>query len=160
MLWAHNRGYRISESGEITNPNGERIFGYKTKDGYVAISCKIDGKPRSFSAHRLVAYQKYGDQMFDDGIEVRHLDGNPANNSSENIVIGTHSQNMLDIEASNRIQKATKASHKHHNQDRWADIDADRDAGMSYRRIQAKYGIARSTLSFRYSRLALQSIGS
>ena len=45
------------------------------------------------SAHRLAAYQKFGDLIYKDGIECRHVDGNKANFKPDNIILGSHAQN-------------------------------------------------------------------
>lgn len=51
----------------------------------------------NFHHHRLAAYCKYGEELFNENVDVvRHLDGNPINNSWDNIVIGTYSENELD----------------------------------------------------------------
>jgi hypothetical protein len=46
--------------------------------------------------HRLVAYQKYGMNIFNPNFEVRHLDGNIVNNLDDNIILGSHKENMMD----------------------------------------------------------------
>jgi hypothetical protein len=78
--------------------------------GYIYGGIKINGKTTKIYAHRLQAYKKFGDAMFEDGIMVRHLDGNPANNSWDNIEIGTQSDNMMDIDADIRLAKALHAT--------------------------------------------------
>ena len=52
----------------------------------------IDGK--TTKVPRLVAEAFIGKRP--DGMEIRHLDGNPQNNRIENLAYGTHSQNVLD----------------------------------------------------------------
>ncbi len=53
---------------------------------------RVDGKTRK--VHVLVAYAFLGDRPA--GSVVRHLDGNPANNSVGNLAYGTISENVLD----------------------------------------------------------------
>lgn len=95
--------------------------------------------------HRLVAYQKYGDQIFEEGIEVRHLDGNSLNNLDGNIEIGTHSDNMMDIPQEQRRINAGNQSriypHKevldYYNQTR------------SYKKTMEKFGIkSKGTINY------------
>lgn len=40
--------------------------------------------------HRLQAYQKFGDKIYEDGIVVRYLNGDRYDNSYDNIGIGTY----------------------------------------------------------------------
>jgi hypothetical protein len=105
-----NRGYRVSEDGTLTNPKGVRINGRLTNNGYREISFKINGKDTRVAVHRLQAYQKYGERIMEPGIEVRHLNGNRLDNSSKNIAIGTHSDNMRDIPRDIRLANAKYAA--------------------------------------------------
>jgi hypothetical protein len=92
---AFNRGYTVSLEGKVYNKIGKEI-GFVGAGGYFYIGIRINKDNINIPVHRLQAYQKYGEKMFDDGIEVRHLDGNPLNNSWDNILIGNHSDNMMD----------------------------------------------------------------
>ncbi len=51
-------------------------------------------KPKQFTVHRLVAWAFIGKQ--DEGIEVRHINGNGLDNRPENLCYGTKSDNMRD----------------------------------------------------------------
>lgn len=98
---AYNRGYRVAENGDIINPNGKVLSGSirtpNRKYSQLVFTLKIDGKSKHCGVHRLQAYQKYGDKIYDIRVLVRHLDGNPMNNSYNNIVIGSYSDNYYDI---------------------------------------------------------------
>lgn len=106
---AYLKGYRVTEEGVVNGPNKKDI-GYFSKSGYRIINVKVHGKNKNFRAHRLQAYQKYGDKIYEPGTVVRHLDGNPANNHVSNIGIGTHSQNMMDVPKAVRLAKAKHAT--------------------------------------------------
>ena len=106
---AVERGYFVSEEGFAYNKKGEKV-GCKPTKGYLYIRIRIDKVCTNVAVHRLQAYQKYGDLLYQNGIEVRHLDSNVENNSHENIVIGTHQQNMMDIPEQVRVKKALHAS--------------------------------------------------
>jgi len=145
--YAYAKGYRISKEGVLTYK--ERIvegsihmaykeFGYRD-DNHKVIKCKF---------HRLQAYQKYGNKIYEDGMCVRHLDGNPLNNTWDNIEIGTHQENMMDIPREERVKHAIKATK---GMIRWdyKKIRAMHDSGMSYREIIAETGItSKGTLSY------------
>lgn len=152
LLLAHEAGYRVNSDGVILNPRGGIVAGYHRRGGYREFSIKLNGKTLHVSVHRLAAFQKFGDALFTDGIQTRHLDGNPANNSHSNIAIGTATDNHFDKPVETRRRCATTASHCFHNQSRWTAIDADRMAGMSYKQLRAKHGVQLGTLSYRYSK--------
>ena len=50
--------------------------------------------------------------MFEEGIEVRHLNGDKTDNRWENIDIGTHSENMMDQPKEIRVRKSKYAHEK------------------------------------------------
>lgn len=106
---ASSRGYIVTEDGKFLNPNGSEIGRYND-DGYLYSSFRVDKRCIRCYAHRLQAYQKYGDLLYQDGILTRHLNGDSRDNSWVNISIGTHSQNMMDIPEDIRVRKARYAS--------------------------------------------------
>lgn len=105
---ASKRGYVVCEKGTLYNPKGVEI-GYKNEKYYYT-KIRVKGKPIKLKIHRLQAYQKYGGVIYDKGIVVRHKDGDSSNNSWDNILIGTQSENMMDIPKQIRIKRAIKAS--------------------------------------------------
>lgn len=109
LLKAYQKGYRVKD-GIAYNPKGESLSGTLDSSGYIMFS------PTKFDKvfiHRLVAYQKYGDRIFEDGIQVRHKDNNKLNNFEDNILIGNQSQNMMDIPKQQRRINASKQGKKH-----------------------------------------------
>lgn len=104
---AEEAGYRIClVTGNIYGKLGQHLTGSKRKNGYIAISIYIAGltpqKGYQVNQHQLVAYAKYGEQMFEPGIEVRHLDDVGSNNHPSNIVLGTRLDNIMDMPAEKR----------------------------------------------------------
>jgi len=106
LLDAYQKGYRI-RNNIIYNPEGKILSGCLDGKGYTQFK---HNKTTSVHVHRLVAYQKYGDAMFDEGIEVRHLDRNKRNNLGENIAMGTSKDNSQDIPPEVRKRAANIAS--------------------------------------------------
>lgn len=95
-------GYRLDlNTGDFFGKQGYKLSGSIASNGYIVISVHIKGVTTSrgyqIYKHRLIAYAKYGDLIFEPGIEVRHLDNNSFNNHPTNIDIGTRSMNMLDL---------------------------------------------------------------
>ena len=109
LIEAYRRGYRVI-NGDVINWKGNKLKLSKTTNGYFIFNLNLERKPRNIKVHRLVAYQKYGDKIFEEGIQVRHLDNNSENNLDENIGIGTPSQNMQDCPEEDRIERAKNAS--------------------------------------------------
>ncbi len=147
ILEAYKKGYRVKENGVVVSPNG---FEPKPINhcGYLRINMRINGKHSYFRIHRLQAYQKFGDKVFNDGIVVRHLNGNPKDNSKDNISIGSHSDNMMDISVDIRLKKAIHASShiKVHNHE---DIIDYYNSVKSYKQTMNKYNISsKGTLAY------------
>lgn len=68
-----------------------RVLRQQERTGYRAVTLQRDGR-RTFRVHRLVAMAFVGG----DGPVCRHLDGNPLNNSADNLAWGTSSDNSED----------------------------------------------------------------
>lgn len=60
---------------------------------YIATLC-INGKPRSFSLHRLIALQFVPNDDPESKTQVNHIDGNKLNNKTENLEWVTPEENM------------------------------------------------------------------
>lgn len=137
---AKERGYTITPEGVVFNPKGKQIGTY-SKNKYMYFSFRLNGKIVKVYFHRYQAYLKFGNSLYEDGIMVRHLDGDLLNNSVSNIELGTNSDNMLDIPKEKRIQKSANANKKY-SDDLVLEIKADRERGMSYKDLMEKYHIS------------------
>ena len=92
-----NKGRVRTIAHKVIRKNGrphtvkERILKQPCDEwGYPMV--KIGG--HTVKVHRLVANAFLGKK--EDGMEIRHLDGNPKNNNVTNLKYGTHSENMRD----------------------------------------------------------------
>lgn len=88
--------------------------------------------------------------MFQPGVEVRHLDGNPSNARPSNVALGTHKENMMDRSPDARTKTAIAASSARR---RFTDVEvssirSDRSDGLTYRQLGEKYSVSKSTLSY------------
>lgn len=147
LIEAYNRGYRVIE-GVLYNPSKISKKGWIDSRSYYSFSIKINKIKSHFPIHRLVAYQKFGDKMFEPGIQVRHLDGNPLNNLEENIELGTQSQNMMDIPEETR--KAHSILATTYNR-RFTDKEVEQirhyhTSCYSYKKTLRKFNIANKVL--------------
>lgn len=144
---ASKRGYVVSEEGELFNPKG-KIIGVIKTSGYRGSMIRVNGKKTWITNHRLQAFQKYGNKLFEEGIMVRHKDGNPLNNYWENILIGTQSDNMMDVPEQIRIKRAKHATSfwKKHDKDK---IKKFHNSSNSYRETMKEFGItSKGTLHY------------
>ena len=93
--------YEVSASGlarrRVSGSRGIRVLKPKTlKGGYHGYTFYDDsGSMKSVSAHRMVALTWIGPPPFD-GAMVCHKDGNPVNNSVENLYWGSAQDNTRD----------------------------------------------------------------
>jgi hypothetical protein len=117
LLHAYEIGYRCDEQGNVSSKKGI-INPYINSNGYLSFSVKVSPPihhklaSKAVPVHRLQAYQKHGDEIFGENIHVRHLNGNPLDNSYDNILIGSVSENSLDRPKHLRIKNAINASNK------------------------------------------------
>lgn len=109
ILYAIKKGYVIDDEGNVTGIKGFILKLTPNTEGYLTFSIKMDGVKINVYPHRFQAYKQFGEEIFKEGIEVRHLDGNNQNNSKLNISIGTHSDNMMDKAPEVRKEMALKA---------------------------------------------------
>jgi hypothetical protein len=141
------RGYYVDKKGEVYNSNYLKLSLSKSGKGYLSFNIRLnsgENSTRSF-VHRLQAFQKFGEEIFKEGIVVRHLNGDSTDNSYDNIAIGTQSDNVLDVPKENRIKNSSNANKKYDHKA----ILKDREDGLSFSEIMAKHGISsKGTVSF------------
>jgi len=107
----YKKGYRIID-GKIFNPQGKELKVMRDNSGYAKISSYSNGKYKNLFLHKLAAYQKFGELMFQEKIQVRHLDGDRLDFSLENIELGTAMQNRLDMPLEQRKDSAYRSNIK------------------------------------------------
>lgn len=92
-------GYSVGDDGSVWGPGrwgvGSWLQPGTTGDGYQYVSLCTEGFKRSAKVHRLVAYAFLG-QPPQGKTQVRHLDGNPANNAWWNLRWGGQSEQEAD----------------------------------------------------------------
>jgi len=145
---AFAKGYRVDIFGVVTR-NG-RVRKLRLNDsGYYRFTVCMNGGTYPVSVSRLQAFQKFGEALYIEGIEVRHLDNNCINNSAGNIALGTKSQNAMDKTPETRKRVAAIARMYILKHDHAAVRAFYHENGKSYRRTKQHFGITSSgTLHF------------
>lgn len=97
---AAKKGYKVSQCGNFVSglKTAELRLSKQNRKGklYASFNISIGGKSTRCYVHKLQAYQKFGEEMFEVGIVVRHMNDVSLDNSYGNIEIGTQLQNMMD----------------------------------------------------------------
>lgn len=148
-------GYKVYNSKGV-----ERKVGINS-NGYYSYHFSYKKEEALISLHRWVAYYKFGDLIFSKDLEVRHLDGNKLNNSMNNLLMGTRTENSLDIPIEIRKASAIKASKERRvfSDEEVKNIKEDRNKGMSYSELCIKYNTIKSTLSYLFNKALYSNIG-
>lgn len=141
--YAYLKGYRITDIGNIINPKGNIVKGWISKDtGYLAFAIRIKNKIANVAFHRLQAFQKYGNKLYKKGIEVRHFNGIKLDNTFTNILIGTSSENKMDIPESIRINRAIYAASFIKKYNKIDVIKYHNENGKSYKKTMQHFSIS------------------
>lgn len=125
------------------------------KTGYPIVSFRRRKQNISMKVqvHQIVAYQKYGEQIFQEKIMCRHLDNDKTNFRESNIMLGTSKDNYLDNPPAlkEKLKKVVVQSAKKRrifNGDEVKEILSMRKEGATYREITAIYKASKSTVSY------------
>jgi hypothetical protein len=146
---AHAAGYRVEDDGRIISPNGvERAT--CSRGAYQRFSIRVGKRYRTVSVHKLAAYQWFGEAALQADVHVRHLDGNPQNNSRENIALGSPRDNIMDRSPEERKTHARKAnSSRRRLTDAQVRLIREFVAdGAPAAEVARVYGLAKSTVSY------------
>ena len=141
---AYEKGYRVKDNC-VYSPFKKQLLKLQTsQSGYLHFNIKLQRKSIKVFLHRLVAYEKYKDKLFDQGIVVRHLNGNQKDNSFDNICIGTQQENMFDRKPEDRLQHAIKAAraNKKFTNEKISYIKQKHLEGMGYKALMEKFQIS------------------
>ena len=150
VIHAHEIGYRVDEEGNITTPTGRRGKTRVDMWGYHTLTAGPPENRGRIRLHMLAAYQWFGELIFIEGLEIRHLDDNCSNNRKENLALGTKHQNAMDQSRGKRKKRAKHAASflRKLTEDQVKQLREDRSNGATYKELMAKYDIAKSTVSY------------
>lgn len=150
-ILAKGKGYFVDKYGNAFSPSGRKI-GTRGKDPYMYFGIRLDlKKVVKVYIHRLQAYQKYGNAIYGEGVQVRHLNGNSFDNSFDNIDIGSATNNAMDKPKETRLRAALKASSKVriYSDEDVLEIQRLRKLGLTYKDIMRRFNVKnKSTLRY------------
>ena len=99
--------YEVSNTGKVWSIRKEKTLSpAKNTSGHLYVRLHKGDKGKKKYIHRLVLEAFVG--ACPEGMETRHLDGNPANNRIDNLIWGTCSDNNFDIVRHGRHRNARK----------------------------------------------------
>lgn len=144
--------YEVSNQGRVRRtarylaPAGNILSQWTLPRGHQQVVMSVRGKRCVDLVHRLVLNAFLG--LCPKGMECRHLDGNPQNNSLSNLTWGTHLENMDDMVRHGHCCNGEKS---HHAKLTDAEVLAIRDIktylGWSHNRVAKFFNVSKSTVS-------------
>lgn len=156
-------GYDITKNGELITYKGAEA-NYHLWRGYKSYSFRFPARVfgrlgAQVLLHRFQAYKKYGCDLFERGVVVRHKNNSKLDNSWKNILIGTSVDNYHDNprELNERVNRKLISSaaeqRRSKNLDLMTKVYFDREEnGFSYKDLSDKYGLSKSALSFHFGK--------
>lgn len=151
IILAKEKGYKVLDNcGGLLGLKGEPIKLTPNKWGYPTFKMRDGDYTGRVPLHRFVAYCLYGDELFTDGLEVRHLNGNKLDYSFTNIKLGTKSENEMDKPAEERTKNARNAASKTRKftDKEMEEIRYKREDGYSIEDLMEEYDVAKGTLQY------------
>lgn len=141
-------GYAASCDGQIKRtllcPGTQGRILRQSGSPYLAVAISINGKEKTRRVHALVCEAFHGPAP--QGCEVRHLDGDRANNHADNLSWGTRKQNHADKRAHGTAPWGENAYQAKLTEQEVREVRRRFVAGESFRVLSAVFGVSRSTI--------------
>ena len=128
--------YYITDDGKLYNEKTGRWYeGRVSASGYLDYILRIDGKQKSFRAHRLVA--EYFIPNPNNFPVVNHKDGNKLNNTVDNLEWVSQQENVLHAYRNNLIKKTCFYNKQEDIEDEvWKEIEDSHYLVSNYGRVK------------------------
>lgn len=150
-------GYSFGDDGSVWSSysyrhrdySGERkrLATFVDPAGYHWLRVRVDGKPIRRAVHHFILWAFAGPKP--EGMEGRHLDGNPGNNRPDNLAWGTHVENMKDKDRHGTSLKGRPNGKPKLTADQVREIRSRYATGNeTYKRIAADYGVSSVACGF------------
>ena len=143
-------GYKADRDGSIISfkyNKPRKLIQHLGTNGYKSVSMtRFDGEIKRVMVHRIIAMTFHGECP--EGMEVRHLDGNRLNNSADNLMYGTRSENRQDSENHGTAPVGKKhGMHKLTEQEVYQ-VRAAYDSGVyTLRDLEGIFGVEKTQIS-------------
>ena len=105
---AYSKGRYVLRNGKEMHVPGRELKGSRHDSGHISLSVSKGGVPKKEYLHRLMYLAFKGD--IPDGMEVRHLDGDPSNNRISNLAIGDRASQRRD-DVRNGVHPQARKTH-------------------------------------------------
>lgn len=105
---AIQKGYKVTKKGEVIGISGKILKTFLNQEGYEIFTAILNGSNRKVRVHKVQAFQKFGSEVLEKGIVVRHKNNIKTDNSWDNILIGSHKDNVEDRVNSGRCARGVK----------------------------------------------------
>ena len=141
-------GLVVSADGRIQGPSGKWLKMWQDKDGYLTFNVYWNGgsKPLNLKAHVVVCTVFHGPRP-SDRPEVRHVNGNPADNRASNLRWATPAENARDKLRHGTHNRGTRHNMAKLTEDQVTEIRTLRDSGETCRSLGSRYGVHPATVS-------------
>lgn len=140
-------GYMVDEFGNVRSHRRRKapfILRQTTvTKGYKMVSVTIGRQHRALGVHQLVADAFYGPRPFREA-QVRHLEGDPANNKPKNLAWGTATENAADRKLHGRYAFGSRHPNAKLSEIQARGIYKKRTLGESVRSLALRYGVSTS----------------
>jgi hypothetical protein len=149
VVEAVNKGMHVTPEGTVIGVRGKPLSCNIGTNGYFKVSITCNGKRVVTEVHKLVAYQKFGESVFDDGVHIRHLNGHPLDNRWDNIALGTVSENSMDRDKKTRLRVARQAAavKRRFTMDTIRDIRRKREQGYTLQNLADEFESTKGHMS-------------
>lgn len=142
MIWKPWKNYEVSDTG-LVRKNGKLKKPSLRQDGYLHVGIVEPGlKPRKVFLHRLVLEAFVGPRP--EGMQCRHIDGNPLNNNLSNLCWGTQAENEADKIKHGTHMSGTKIPSSKLNAAQVVEI---RRSNLTQRELARIYGVGQAQIS-------------
>jgi NUMOD4 motif/HNH endonuclease len=144
--------YEVSNFGNVRShtarKRGSTMQPKINRNGYLVVNLRLHGKSSTKSVHRLVL-AAFTDFNYTNEFDVRHLDGNPHNNTLDNLAWGTKKENSDDMMRHGTRAVGEKAACKRAlNEELVREARRLREAGQTLREIGSKLKVHHSTVGY------------